>query len=301
MKPRCKDRPIATLVTARCRMLGMAKRSAESYTYRLVSFEDWCGGSAMEATQEQAGAWLTYRATRGDGANALFHNRCALVFLFYRMRGMEIDPRHLPSLRQPRASHRTVPSPAQIAQLFAAMPDPLLRFFCQFLYATGLRRKEALAVRVEDLDLRDGSVLVRCGKGGRTRRSILPASMAGLLAHHRRRWSGRGLLFSADGSGEGKVFQIDRVSHALLMARRRCGIENPITSHHLRHAFATHLHERGVGLVELQHLLGHASIQTTVGYIALRDERRVDIARFGDLMAALPALAPEQQRIAFAG
>ncbi len=282
-------------------MLGMAERSAKSYMYRLVGFEDWCGGSAMQATQAQAGAWLMRRAALGDGAYAIYHNRCALVFLFAKMRGMTIERCHLPPLRQPRARQRTIPSPTQISQLFAAMPDPLLRFYCQFLYATGLRRKEALAVRAEDLDLHDGSVLVRCGKGGRTRRSILPASMAGLLAEHRRRWSGRGLLFSADGSGEGKVFQIERIGHALRMARQRCRIELPITAHHLRHAFATHLHERGVGLVELQRLLGHGSILTTIGYIALREERRVDIARFGDLLAALPALAPEQQRIAFAG
>ncbi len=282
-------------------MLGMAERSAESYMYRLVNFEDWCGGSAMQASQEQAGAWLTHCALDGEGAYALYHNRCALLFLFARMRGMEIDLRHMPPLRQPRARQRIIPSPAQIAQIFAAMPDPLLRFYCQFLYATGLRRSEAQAVRVEDLDWIDGSVLVRRGKGGRSRRSILPVSMAGLLAEHRRRWSGRGLLFSADGSGEAPVFDVERVSHALIMARRRCGIETPITAHHLRHAFATHLHERGVGLAELQHLLGHSSILTTIGYIQLRDERRVDISRFGDLIAALPVVAPVQQRIAFAG
>ncbi|HAT09590.1 MAG TPA: hypothetical protein DCS97_03140 [Planctomycetes bacterium] len=293
-----KNRPITALVAARCRMLGYSKRTCDSYAHSLAAFEDWCGSDAMHADQEQASAWL---ASLECSRNSRYHYRVGLVFLFKRMRNESVYQRLLPAIRPCRPERRPVADPWQIANLLAAITNPRTRVFCQFLYATGLRRKEALAVRVEDLDLRDGSVLVRCGKGGRTRRSILPASMAGLLAQHRRRWSGRGLLFSADGSGEGKVFQIDRAGHALLMARRRCGIENPITAHHLRHAFATHLHERGVGLVELQHLLGHASIQTTVGYIALRDERRVDIARFGDLIAALPALAPEQQRIAFAG
>jgi integrase/recombinase XerD len=72
-----------------------------------------------------------------------------------------------------------------------------------------------------------------------------------------------------------------------------------VTMHTLRHAFATHLHERGAGVGELRRLLGHSSVVTTMHYLGLRDGRRAELTRIGDLLAALPAVDHGQQRIAF--
>lgn len=295
MPHQLKHRPITALVAARCRMLGYSERTCESYAHHLVHFEDWCGVDPMDADQELAAAWLaSLECTR----NTRYHCRMALIFLFQRMRGEPIDRLLLPPIRRSPALRRAVADPWQVANLLAAIADPRLRVFCQFLYATGLRIAEAKAVRVSDLDEVDGSVAVLQGKGMRARRSLLPVGLAAVLRSYRAIWQPTSLLFPAKGGADWALSE-DQVNAALADARRRCGLTCHVTAHRLRHCFATHLHERGVGVVELQRLLGHSSIFSTLVYIGSREERRRELCVIGDLLAALPAPRLEQQRICF--
>ncbi len=293
-----KNRSITALVAARCRMLGFSARTATAYGCALAHFEDWCATPAPEATQSQAAAWLAQIPGQVT-QRCVYNRRAAIVFLFRHLHGVEPDVRIIPACRQPAPAVYEVPDPEDIVRVLAALPDPMYRLHCRFVYATGLRLKESMAVRIEDLDFGSGWVVVREGKGARQRRSLLPATIARELQAHCRGWPGKALVFTADGRPDGKPLERGNVQHNLRQTRLRLGIQRPITTHRLRHAFATHLHERGVGLCELQQLLGHTSPLTTVRYIGLRERRREDILAFADLLAALPAPRLEQQRIAF--
>ena len=50
-------------------------------------------------------------------------------------------------------------------------------------------------------------------------------------------------------------------------ARKKSGIQKPLTAHTLRHSYATHLLEMGLDIVSLKEVLGHASIETTMLYL----------------------------------
>jgi site-specific recombinase XerD len=293
-----KNRPITALIAARCRMLGYSIRTAGVYGCALARFEDWCATAAMEATQAQAAAWLAQGSAQVT-QRCVYHRRAAVMFLFRHLRGVEPDPLVIPACRLPAPSVYEVPDPEDIARVLAALTDPMYRLHARFTYATGLRLYESMAVRVQDLDFASGWVVVRLGKGARQRRSLLPASIAREMAEHCRGWPAQALVFTEDGRPDGKPLHKANVQHGLRQARLRLGIHRPMTPHRLRHAFATHLHERGVGLCELQQLLGHTSPLTTVRYVGLRERRREDIVKFGDLLAALPAPRLEQQRICF--
>jgi integrase len=296
MPKNLKFRPITALVAARCRMLGHSERTCESYAHHLACFEDWSGTDPMDADQELASAWLAaLECTR----NTRYHCRMALVFLFQRMRGEPVDRLLLPPIRRSPALRQAVADPWQVANLLAGIANPRLRVFCQFLYATGLRIAEARAVRIGDLDEVDGSVAVRHGKGMRSRRSLLPASLIAVLRDYRATWKPSLLLFPADACQPDRPLDESQVNDAIADARRRCGLACHVTAHRLRHCFATHLHERGVGVVELQRLLGHSSVFSTLHYIGGREERRRELRAIGDLLAALPAPRLEQQRICF--
>ncbi len=291
------DRPIAILVAKTCRLLGRSPLTCESYSYRLAAFEDWSGVPAMEASQQLAAAWLV----RNDGAatDRQRHNdRCAVGFLFRSMRGIEPDNAILPSMGPPVQRLVVVAGPQEVARAIAGVADLQHRLFCQFLYGTGLRRQEGSAVRLSDLDWDGNSIIVRRGKGGSPRRTILPPGLQRLLRPVCR---GRGqdeLLFPHPRDPQ-RPIAVESVSNSLHTSRRQCGLPERVTLHRLRHCFATHLHERGVGLVELQHLLGHSSVLVTMRYIGQREERRRDIAMVGDLVAAMPVVSAGQQRIAF--
>jgi integron integrase len=173
-------------------------------------------------------------------------------------------------------------------------------------YGAGLRLSEMMRLRVQDVDLERGTVTVRQGKGGKDRMSVLPKSMvkeiAGQMEYCRALWEqdrreGRpGVyipgalarkfrraaetfewfwLFPAKQiskdpeSGEERRHHMhDKVyNESIKRAARATGIEKQVTSHALRHSFATHLLENGTDLRTIQELLGHEDITTTEIYL----------------------------------
>jgi integron integrase len=173
-------------------------------------------------------------------------------------------------------------------------------------YGAGLRLTELTRLRIKDVDLGRGTVTIRSGKGDKDRVSVLPKSLRELLARQievaRELWiadreeklPGVWLpgalarkhsraaetfewfwLFPAKQTStdpecglprryhlHGKVYN-DAIKRAAFEAR----IEKGVTSHALRHSFATHLLENGTDLRRIQDLLGHEDITTTEIYL----------------------------------
>jgi integrase/recombinase XerD len=141
----------------------------------------------------------------------------------------------------------------------------------EFLYGTGARISEAVGAAVDDLDLADGTALLR-GKGGKTR--LVPiggharAALDGYLVRARPALarSGRGtpvVFLNARGG------PLSRQSAWTILRRAavRAGLKpERISPHTLRHSFATHLLDGGADVRVVQELLGHASVTTTQVY-----------------------------------
>jgi integron integrase len=173
------------------------------------------------------------------------------------------------------------------------------------LYGAGLRLRECLKLRVKDVDFDYRQILVRDGKGGKDRVTMLPASVIGPLKQHLLRV--RDLHERDVASGHGDVELPDALarkypkapyewgwkfvfpSHKLstdpvtgvirrhhvfenFLARgvkeatRAARIAKHVSCHTLRHSFATHLLERGQDIRTVQELLGHSSVETTMIY-----------------------------------
>ncbi len=152
----------------------------------------------------------------------------------------------------------------------------------EFLYSTGCRVSEAATVRLRDVDLEDGSVLVH-GKGKKQRICLLgnPARQAleAYLESRRER-------IAAQKTGDPGVLFLNRFAKPLssrwmfetvLQHARRAGIPTRLTPHGLRHSFATHMLQRGADLRTLQEMLGHENLVTTEIYthVSMRQLREV--------------------------
>ncbi|GAB6987597.1 site-specific tyrosine recombinase XerD [Nocardioides pyridinolyticus] len=144
------------------------------------------------------------------------------------------------------------------------------RALLEVLYGTGARISEAVGLDVDDLDLVDGTVLLR-GKGSKER--IVPVGSFAREAVEAYLVRGRAELLAA-GRGTPALFlnarggRLSRQSAwaVLVKAAERAGVTRDVSPHTLRHSFATHLLDGGADVRVVQELLGHASVTTTQVY-----------------------------------
>ncbi len=144
------------------------------------------------------------------------------------------------------------------------------RALLEVLYGTGARISEAVGLDVDDLDLEDGTVLLR-GKGSKQR--LVPVGSFARTAVTAYLVQARPDLVST-GKGTPAMFlnarggRLSRQSawSALVKAADRAGVDSDVSPHTLRHSFATHLLDGGADVRVVQELLGHASVTTTQVY-----------------------------------
>jgi site-specific recombinase XerD len=139
-----------------------------------------------------------------------------------------------------------------------------------------MRREELARLRAGDIDSRAGLIRVQRGKGGKSRAVMLdPGLLTTLRAHWRLHRLPGPWLFPAQAHGAWRDHPVDLAvaSAAFRQAADAAGIQQRVTLHGLRHAFATHLLEDGVDLLTIQRLLGHADLKTTAIYAQVRTDR----------------------------
>lgn len=149
------------------------------------------------------------------------------------------------------------------------------RALLELLYATAIRRNEALNLDLADLDLKQREATVREGKGGKGR--VVPITRTAAQAIEDYLASGRAALTTTHADSLTAVFLSVRgrrlsepaVLKLLRTLRTAAGIEKNVTPHTFRRTCATHLMKAGVSLRHIQALLGHASLDTTAIYLRL--------------------------------
>jgi len=144
------------------------------------------------------------------------------------------------------------------------------RAMLEVFYAGALRVSEMIGVKLEDLKLEHGYVLVR-GKGDKER--IVPLGKAAQDALTQYLQAGRPILVGNEGVGNSPVLFLGRGAHALtrqrvwqLVRAASSSLGRNASPHMLRHSCATHMVENGADLRTVQTILGHADISTTQIY-----------------------------------
>lgn len=162
--------------------------------------------------------------------------------------------------------------PIEIAELYEHTTDDPLgyrdRAMLALYYACGLRKQEGLSVNVEDVQLEKELLLVRKGKGYKSR--YVPLSRQSIRYLSDYLLYGRPFL---NPQKQEKAFLLGvmgkRYTDAFGRLQKLChraGINKPIGVHTLRHSIATHLLQSGMQLEHIQRLLGHSSIESTQIY-----------------------------------
>ena len=283
-----------------------SRQTEKTYWYWIRSFIHFHGKrhpGAMGAAEVTA--FLSFLATQRNVAAATQNQAlAALLFLFKNV--LDVQLPWLDGIVRAQRPVRvpTVLSEAEVRRILAEL-EGTAKLMVGLLYGAGLRQAECLGLRVKDVDFSYRQILVRDGKGGKDRVTMLPENLvAPLQAHlgkvrllHQRdlkaghgevslphalrrkypragyQWgwqfvfpSGNLAIDPADGVTRRHHVYPDTLGRAVKRAVARAGIIKPVSCHTLRHSFATHLLERGYDIRTVQELLGHSDVSTTMIY-----------------------------------
>jgi integrase/recombinase XerD len=155
------------------------------------------------------------------------------------------------------------------------------RALLEVLYGTRARISETVGLDVDDLDLTEGTALLR-GKGGKQR--LVPVGSFALAAVEDYLTVARPTLVSAKSASPALFLnarggRLSRQSAWTVLAKaaQRAGVTTEVSPHTLRHSFATHLLDGGADVRVVQELLGHASVTTTQVYTLVTVEKLREI------------------------
>jgi integrase/recombinase XerD len=137
------------------------------------------------------------------------------------------------------------------------------------LVDTGLRRAEISALSWGDVDLSSGMIRVAMGKGGKARSVVAGIKTRRALLAYRREIQ-HGEERPVFQTSQGTRLSPNGLRSALLRVGKRAGVH--ITPHALRRTFATLSSRAGMNLIQLQAMMGHASLEMTKKYIQMLDE-----------------------------
>ena len=215
-----------------------------------------------------------------------------LCSLLYRSGAIPENPAHGLDLRFPgdrRAFKRRPLSREEITTFLEGIPTGdkrglRNRAFFELVYSSGLRMSEAITLKAGNLDLERRELTV-CGKYDRER--IVPLSDVArdfLLRYVGERKDAVDEYVFPGSRGGRKTpnapmrrTSMSRIFRELLT---QCGIDKPeLCTHSIRHSTATHLLDNGAGVRQVQELLGHKSIESTVLYTHVQTEGLARIFR----------------------
>jgi integrase/recombinase XerC len=272
---------------------GASAATRRSYSSDLQQLMEWLGGcdlTVADLGRRQVRAFSADLGRRGYAPATLARKLSTLRGLTRHLTEAGVlaaDPaRGLPGPRRRRRLPRVL-SVADVDTLVAATEgtDPLAlrdRLILELLYGCGLRSMELVALCLGDVQAAQAQLIVH-GKGGKMR--IVPLGDEAAAALRRYLERGRGELEGEGGlarpaaaeaaatrreaplllSRRGRSLLTSDIRRIVVKYSRLAGID-PASPHMLRHAYATHMLERGADLRAIQELLGHASVSTTQVY-----------------------------------
>ena len=272
---------------------GLSDNTLSAYRSDLQGLMKWLternGFDLLQVGREDLQDYLGYRHDAG------LTNRSAARLLssikrFYRFQvregEIELDPSAL--LDSPKLG-RSLPQSLSEGEVEALLNAPQTdlprglrdRTMLEVLYACGLRVSELIDVKLDQIDIIQG-VLVVWGKGNKER--MVPVGEQALHWLHRYIQSARPQLLKGNFNNSwlfitnrGKAMTRQAFWYMVKRYARQACIDKALSPHTLRHAFATHLLNHGADLRVVQMLLGHSDLSTTQIYTHVARARLKDL------------------------
>ncbi len=282
------------------------ERTYTQWIERFIKYSLQLSGKTIaDVNSQDFRDFLSYLAVK-QHVSASTQNQAfnAILFLFRHVLGKEAEG--LGSTVRAKRGQKipVVLSVDEIVGIFSHMHGTNL-LMAEIIYGSGLRLMELARLRVKDIDFDADTLFIRSGKGDKDRSTVLPLSVKERLHKHLERvkslhegdlamgfgevfmpdalnrkypnaakeWAWQYVFPSSKLSVDPRSGKVSRhhisdkaIQDSFKAALRKSGIPKHASVHTLRHSFATHLLQSGVNIREVQSLLGHKNLETTMVY-----------------------------------
>lgn len=242
-----------------------AEKTRETYLRFAGQFAAYHDRPPADMGREEVRQWLVHLIEeRQLGRESVKQARAAVLFLYRVTLGLDLKLQRIPVPRKQRRIPEVL-SGREVQQLLELIDKGKYRAIVMLMYGGGLRLTEACRLRPEQIDSKR-MLLHLQGKGNKQRCTMLSTR---LLCYLREYWRqerpGNGWMFPG-GRNWGHISD-SSVRQVFRGVVKLAGFTKRVTSHTLRHSFATHLIEMGTDVSVVKALLGHSQLRSTEVYL----------------------------------
>ena len=242
---------------------GKSRSTLTNYGRQLAHLALHYNCLPTELDKDQVLDYLHFVKTKGSPSATFFKFTVYCMRYACKMRGLSYLQFSLPEIERPEKLP-VVLNRQEVKDLLKACNLLKHSILLATIYGCGLRCAEVRQLAVADVDLQRGMLHVKHGKGGKDRYvplgdMLIRGITKYLGAERPRRWLFEGV--------NGDCLSQRGTQWVVSQAVKKAGIIKEVSTHTLRHTYATHLLEQGLDIVTIKELLGHEAIETTMIYL----------------------------------
>ena len=263
--------PLRQCMIEKLELRNYSPKTIKAYVSAVAQFARHFGRSPDQLTGEEIRLWQIHlRDTRKVSWSGFNIAMCALRFLYREVLGREDLIPRLAFMRSEKPLP-VVPYADEVCRFLEAVPVICYRMVLTVAYSCGLRLSEAIRLEARDVDSARMVIHVRRGKGKKDRYVTLSPVLLDLLRDYWKRDRPKLWLFPSP-HHQDRPIGLTTIEKCCKRASVAAKLRKRVTVRSLRHAFATHLIEKGTDIRVVQVLLGHASVTTTQIYTHVSTE-----------------------------
>lgn len=268
---------------------GLSKNTIEAYSNDLNNFLSWLNKldiqdykNISEALINEYVAYLFKNGLKSSSVNRKISSLKSFYLFLIKKKVISSSPlseiitpkkeQYLPSSMSEDEVERLLQSPN--IELDIETRDKAM---IEMLYATGMRISELINLKITDINI-ERSVLKVLGKGSKERLIPFGEKASDSLSYYLKKRK-KSLAKEVFISNRGKKMTRTGFWQRIKIYLSREGLQDSISPHTLRHAFATHLLNRGADLRSVQLLLGHSDLSTTQIYTHIAKQRLGEVLK----------------------